>query len=955
MMFERIARNLFDTLSVNSTIPSVHDFEEEFRKKLSPFIADGTYSQAEFEAELKLAIGQVFNLPRVVHIDSEDEGTEEDLVVLNARLTAFDFELQGWLNRNRLNELRKIKFVHQHLSRTFSLQGEIQNWVVWNAAHILSRCNNPGDWTVNKNGLVYGMVQSGKTASMQALTLLAFAAGYDVVIVLTSVSVALRQQTQNRFDELFDLELAAGEPVSMHVVSPTRETDAPDRNTSSDVFFNSAKVIHGKNGKMAPMRQYLVVKKETRILPKLISQVQGFVTKMDQNGVNPKFLILDDEADYGSLDTGKNEQSKTNARIEELRRVTRNSDYVAYTATPQGCLAADVNSEIGFPRDFIWVLEPSIPMVNGEPQIGTYTGGQELLVDYVDITTRKIPDNDWPFHSKSKESGYKGVVSTKSTTAGDMGLTEAENEFLESVITGLRPVPTSLVNCLLDYAISGAIRWSAVIRDKEDVLGNWDESLEVKLPRHALMIHQSRLRGNQKDGQRLVHIAWNVAKNAIKERNDQFLSQVADFVAKGRRLQVELSIDEAFDYCLAGLIKVTDQRIKEKDISGQLFTTNAFMYLLNSDTEHILEYREGHPLEVKRAAIVLGGDKLSRGLTIEGLAVSYYVRSQKESLADTVMQMARWFGHKAKFMHTMRVYLQDINRALFIELLHEDLRLRYELKKDIRDGVSPVESLFHLQTSKLFSASNRTKTRSLQEALIGDYANGVTDLKWFQPDERIIEHNQQVLIEAVEKWKNSATMEWVHSNRGRLFRHLNPVLVIDFLSKLNYSHPMHPGADAMAAFLKYWISQGQELGVGLNVAVMGGRDEKLTQRKRSGIPKGDLASSDLKTFVLNEFKSLLGGTRSLAQGKYQGDRFIDMPHHDHNNLSTEILRTRRRDVLLLIYLLDPHYIEKRTKFESGDSRYLKTDAGIVALSLIVPESGASNIRAWVNKGVRAEE
>lgn len=951
-MFERIAAKLFQVLTVGLKPPSVQAFEEAFRQKVSQFVDDGTYSQDEIEAGLRQAVHQFFDVPRIVHLEQRED-TEDDLVLLNARLNAFDFELEGWLDRDKLNVLRQTVFVDRHLKRSFSLKGEVQNWVLWNAAHILSRCNNPSAWCANKNGLVYGMVQSGKTASMQALTLLAFASGYDVVIVLTSVSVALRQQTQNRFDELFTMERPSGEAPSVFVSTPTQKSDSPGKNISSDEFFSSAKVVHGKRRLSSPTCQYLVVKKETRILPKLVSQVEGFVKKMNEHGIEPKFLILDDEADYGSLDTGRAKQSTTNERIEALRRATKLSDYVAYTATPQGCLAADVDAEIGFPRDFIWVLEPSVPIVDGTPQVGSYTGGQELLVDYVDVTTRRIPEQDWPYHSKSNETGYQGVVSSRTRSVVNMGLTEAEDEFLEDVISGRCPVPESLVNCLLDYVISGAIRWAEVLRNAGVSEGEWDAALESELPRHALMIHQSRLRDNQREGQMLVKMAWNVAKTAIQDGDLSYQSRVYDFVTKGRRFDENITIDATYDYAVNGLIEVTDRKIKAFDKSGQITTTPAFIYLLNSDTEHILEYREEHPLEVKRAAIVLGGDKLSRGLTIEGLAVSYYVRSQKESLADTVMQMARWFGHKAKFIHLMRVYLQDVNRELFQELIHEDLRLRYELKKDIRDGVSPTESLFHLRTSKLFSASNRNKTRRLEEALIGEYVNGVADVKWFLPDVRVIEHNHRVLLEAVERWSREIQPEWVHGDRARLFRHISTDAVGGFLNQLNCSHSILPGSDAIAAFLKYWMDHTREFGAGLNVAIMGGEDGGYTQRKRAGVPKGEVEEAGLKGVVLNEFQSILGGTRTLVKGKYQGDRFIDMQPSDHNGYSIEMLRKRRKDVLLLIYQLDPHYINRSAQFAPGDSRYLDTEAAIVAMSLVVPESSTSNMRAWVNRGLMA--
>ena len=198
----------FQVLTVGSKSPSVQAFEEAFQK-VSQFVDDGTYSQDEIEAELTSTVHQFFDVPRIVHLE-EQEDTEDDLVLLNARLNAFDFELEGWLDRDKLNALRQTVFIDRPPEANLFFKPIFQTFL-WNAAHILSRCNNPNAWDTNKNGLVYGLVQSGKTASMQALTLLAFASGYDVVIVLTSVSVALRQLTQNRFDELFTMERLNGE------------------------------------------------------------------------------------------------------------------------------------------------------------------------------------------------------------------------------------------------------------------------------------------------------------------------------------------------------------------------------------------------------------------------------------------------------------------------------------------------------------------------------------------------------------------------------------------------------------------------------------------------------------------------------------------------------------------------------------------------------------------------
>ena len=87
------------------------------------------------------------------------------------------------------------------LSTRFDLKGEVRTDVLRHSAHILSRLNNPLEWGSNKNGLVYGMVQSGKTNSMLALTAMAFHAGYDLVIVLTTNSWTYEIKPRQGFEK----------------------------------------------------------------------------------------------------------------------------------------------------------------------------------------------------------------------------------------------------------------------------------------------------------------------------------------------------------------------------------------------------------------------------------------------------------------------------------------------------------------------------------------------------------------------------------------------------------------------------------------------------------------------------------------------------------------------------------------------------------------------------------
>ena len=72
-------------------------------------------------------------------------------------------------------------------------------------------------------------------------------------------------------------------------------------------------------------------------------------------------------------------------------------------------------------------------------------------------------------------------------------------------------------------------------------------------------------------------------------------------------------------------------------------------------TRERLAHNETVPWEERgEHVIAVGGDKLSRGLTLDGLSVSYYLRASQ--MYDTLMQMGRWFGYRDGYLDVCRIY-----------------------------------------------------------------------------------------------------------------------------------------------------------------------------------------------------------------------------------------------------------------------------------------------------------
>jgi hypothetical protein len=160
-----------------------------------------------------LEIDAIFPKPQNIFSEKELTYNEEGDVTTSSEYTDIDsYSLEdlkefGWLN----DEFEKNKVLSDNFYRKIvypSIGGmpvDVKNEIELHSLHILGRCNNPNNWGENIQGLVYGMVQSGKTASMMTLMGLAKASGYRIFIILSGDKESLRNQTQKRINEAFDL------------------------------------------------------------------------------------------------------------------------------------------------------------------------------------------------------------------------------------------------------------------------------------------------------------------------------------------------------------------------------------------------------------------------------------------------------------------------------------------------------------------------------------------------------------------------------------------------------------------------------------------------------------------------------------------------------------------------------------------------------------------------------
>jgi hypothetical protein len=875
--------------------------------------------------------------------DTDDDEDE----VYSSRLSMSSLQLSGWYNEEKFEAAKRSTFVGSTVNM-FNHRGEIRYDILRNAAHILSRLNDPKEWTENKNGLVYGMVQSGKTDNMCALSTLAFEAGYDFIIILTSDSIDLRQQTQERFDAFFDLDEGTNQRIEPQLQSKTHREVAVDGDTPGSRYFRSDKIIHQS------LKQFIILPKNYNHLETHIELLRNLIETCAGEAYEPKFLVLDDEADYASLNGNRLDQVATriNQLITELMETLHRADYIGYTATPYGCIAADVNARVGYPRDFIWVLEPLLPKKNEVHVTGSYIGGHEVFFKFHQQLYRQIPELEWPHHNRDSEGENHEIIGSVEENSN---LQDAEKSFLENVKQGQSSIPRSMVRALVDFITNGSVYWHEWW--KKNAGGRSIRECAGDLPFYSAAFNPTQITHNQELYHDVVEIAWHKAKTSCIQKTDEYKRSIEDIRSVLDHFHQTLPFDdfddEDFQKTKALFIEIAERKIKVFEANRQKRTTK-FIYLLNSKNgEFKLDYdKRASETRVKKAALIIGGQKLSRGLTIEGLAIAYYARSQKTSLMDTVTQMARWFGHKAKYVPFMRVYMHDINFRTYRDITEQDENLRNQIKEGIIENKKPSEILYTLFQSPLFQVTNGGRMRGLMESALSSFSKDSAEYLRFEQDATVLNDNissRNTLQKNLEKHGVKGQFVW---KRGSLYQDAPVDLILRFFNDYRPKTEEIPAdgtPNRICRYLEMWKERDSK--IKFNVTFMGKEKGQLTRRQRKGI-HGSTDDASRKQFAENEFGPILGG----RSGNYLGDEFIDQPDH---SAGREVLKRQRINSLLLIYELDPNYITRNPNvlsYEKGDERFLELtdDRGIIVYSLHFPKLNRPRVKGFRNTTLELE-
>lgn len=504
------------------------------------------------------------------------------------------------------------------------------------ADRILGLLHDPhedGDW--ERRGLVIGHVQSGKTANYIGLISKAADAGYKFIIVIAGIHNNLRTQTQERIDSGFigRDSRTTNRPTGVGALRPNRA--APVTVTTAESDFNKALARRFVMELDSLNRTFiLVIKKNASTLSSLYNWLKELNTREELEKITDiPMLLIDDEADHASINTNKPDlnPTKINSEIRRILNLFRKRCYVGYTATPFANVFINPDGEdemLGsdlFPAHFIHCLDAPT----------NYCGAAKMF-----------PDEDVSDNAFIREID----------DAEDYIPLQHKKSFL------LTDLPPSLKRAIRLFILSRAIR---------NLRGHSNDHC-------SMMINVSRFVDIQRDVKALTEIYVDKLKKAVR-----FNYQLPIAIANRNEYLTDLHGDFLSEYSDAG-IEWTEV-LKELNNAANAIR----VFLINSKSDQALDYAAYEKDGSALTAIAVGGLSLSRGLTLEGLTVSYIYRNSK--MYDTLMQMGRWFGYRDGYEDLCRVYMSDASYGWYCYITEATEELRMQIKRMRREGKKPSD------------------------------------------------------------------------------------------------------------------------------------------------------------------------------------------------------------------------------------------------------------------------
>ena len=587
--------------------------------------------------------------------------------------------------------------------------------------------NNIGDPKENKfdrYGMVVGHVQSGKTGNYSALVCKAADAGYRFFVVIAGDKNNLRNQTQDRINATFIGESDGNKQCGVGIGDNDKKKKPVSLTLETGDFdTRTAERLAPLNLDNISAPIVLVIKKNATILSKLTEWLERNYKNVISDHA---MLVIDDESDYASVNTKKaSDPTSINSQIRTLLSLFHKRAYVAYTATPYANIFIDYKAEN---RQYGKDLFPKDFLYTLDAPTN-YFGGREVFINNPDRYLVKIDD-------------HQDILPVE-----------------HKIDHNLESLPPSLYDAIRVFILNVSIR---------------------------------NLRGhNNKHNSMLVHVSrFTIMHITVASEVERYVYSIKKAVRSFSRVSNYRQESNHFKD-----LEITfNKQYLNKDI-GLEYDWNEVLDSLHQCIETIiirqvhskkttpLEYNDLRPVNV----IVVGGTSLSRGYTLEGLSVSYFLRNTK--FYDTLMQMARWFGYRSGYQDLCRIYmtLDMMDYFTYIyeatkELFDSFVEMADQKKTPYEFGLAVIE-----HPSSALQVTARNKMNNTAQKFHNMRLEGqLKETAWLSKNQKDIDKNLRSVTNFVIDINNKVSCEEVGKTRkSYLWRGVNWDDVDMFLKNFN--------------------------------------------------------------------------------------------------------------------------------------------------------------------------
>ncbi len=598
---------------------------------------------------------------------------------------------------------------------------------------ILKSIGNPNkQQKFDSRGLVLGYVQSGKTANFTGLINKAYDVGYKLVIVLAGMHNDLRSQTQLRLEQEVVGVIDEVTKTASGVASISNKGTIVQTWTTVDNDI-SIKVLEQRRNLDIP--NLMVIKKNKDVLETLNEVIEA-CCNLSADYRNVPVLVVDDEADQASVDTAdSNEEPKTiNGLIRRLLNQFNRKSYVGYTATPFANLLIDSRSidddarEDLYPKDFIIAL-PKPDGYCGPEEFFNVTGYEE---DDKPLYIRHLSQDDIDLFNKIKNKDHVDLINY---------------------------VPHSMKQAIQSFIIATAIR---NLRNQEK-------------EHNSMLIHVSHLTDIQLELKKVVESYFEEFSNTILyASNDVAINQLQNLYIKDF-VKVQQSFNETNTEHSYPKLEWVDVYTEIKRVLGKIR-----IIAVNGESKDALEY-DTHK-ESGWNVIAIGGNKLSRGLTLEGLTISYYYRGT--SMYDSLLQMGRWFGFRNGYMDLCRIYTSNQIASNFEHLAEVMVEVRKEFEWLAKHEVlTPYDYAVSVLGHDYMDVTSQAKMKTAEFLLY--YGGSTPQTRSFESHLDFYITNMEATVDLITNINNFKLVD-NNSNRRTKYHVAKDVSaqhIIDFLKK----------------------------------------------------------------------------------------------------------------------------------------------------------------------------